>query len=276
MLAATSPALRADQSAAEALRTLAENLSGQFHGHLLDSMEQDAVEPVHRARVARRRFRAAITAFAPILDEDVADDLQDRARKLFRILGGIRDADVMADRLAGTGKAEDLEDEAGRQRQLARKKLRKQKADGFSDRVQQRLRGKNWRRTGRKAKVLRDAPVAVIATRALDRAWAVALSNGAELATMSPRALHELRKDLKVLRYLSEFFADLWPAAPHDSFLAILRNLQDDLGEVTDLELIRALGHDDGGRGAEPAARAGAHWKDLMAMGPWWQTEAGA
>ncbi len=192
------------------------------------------------------------------------------ARNLFRVLGEVRDADVIAARFAGTDRADALAKDAVNSRQKARKKLKKIKADGFSAWIIKRLKGKGWHCTGKKAKALREASIATLAAQALDRAWKNALSNGADLTVMSPRAQHELRKDLKMLRYLSEFFVEIWRTAPHGDFLEILRNLQDDLGEVTDLELARALGHATNEIATAEAQRAAQHWVALQGVGPWW------
>ena len=254
----------------QAFHILIETLALTFQSHLQAILSQDDAEPVHRARVTLRRLRTAIAAFAPMIDEDLAETMQFRARNLFRVLGEVRDADVMAMRFAGTDRAEALAKDALASRQKARKKLKKVKAEGFSAWIFKRLNSKTWCHTGKKAKGLREASVAILAAQALGRAWTHALSNGADLTVMSPRAQHELRKDLKMLRYLSEFFVEIWPAAPHDGFLATLRNLQDDLGEVTDLELARALGHATNELATAEAQRAAQHWVALQDAGPWW------
>lgn len=268
--AASQSTLLPNHSSEVAFQVLAEALTTVFHGHLQEIMEHEDVEPVHKARVALRRFRTAVSAFQPVIDEDLADAMQDRARALFRILGGIRDADVIAIRFAGTDLSEGLATDAQTQRRKARKKLKKHKAEAFSAWVLKRLKGKSWRRSGKKAKGLRDAPVAKLAAQSLDRAWKAAMSNGSDLDAMSPRAQHELRKDLKMLRYLTEFFVALWPTAPHETFLTLLCDLQDDLGEVTDSELARAFGHTDGDDSPNEPHQAAEHWSALRAAGPWW------
>ncbi|NEY91248.1 CHAD domain-containing protein [Tabrizicola oligotrophica] len=227
--------------------------------------------PPSRGTRTLRRLRAALKAFHPILDEDLADTLQDKSRALFRILGEVRDADVMALRFAEAQNAEATRDEAAHQRRRARKHLKRKKAEGFRTAVLRRLAGKGWRRGGKKAGALREAPVAVQAKAALNRAWAACLGNGPDLRQMRARTQHELRKDLKMLRYLTEFFEDLWPGAAQERFLATLRTLQDDLGEMTDTALARSLGHDDPSDLAPPQERAAQDWQALQAQGPWWQ-----
>lgn len=262
-----------DMSPTAALLHLADSLTAAVEANLTLLMADDSADPVHKARVALRRFRTLLDAFAPILDDDLSDALHDRSRALFRVLGAIRDADVMAARFAETDRAAKSATHAAHQREKGRKALKRKKAAGFRDWVQKRFSGKRWRQTGKKARTLREGPMTVLAALALDRAWAEALSNGADLLQMSARAQHDLRKDLKALRYLSEFFQDLWPEAPSDLFLADLRAMQDDLGEVSDSETARALGHDDTTDIGAPQSRAATAWASLVARGPWWQAD---
>lgn len=259
-----------DQTAAEALVHLANALAEAFQANLLALGESDAAEPVHKARVALRRFRTMVTAFEPILEDDLADTMQDRSRALFRILGAVRDADVMALRFAGTDRAEAVLNEAAHQRQKGRKHLKRKKAEAFQAWVSKRLAGRRWRQSGKKAKALREASVGVLAKSALTKAWLRCRSNGADLEAMSVRAQHDLRKDLKALRYLSEFFADLWPGDAQEMFLTHLRGLQDDLGEVTDSAVAVTLGHSDAADTSAHRARAAPAWSALLAQGPWW------
>lgn len=259
-----------DHDAADAFHFLADKLTEVFHVNLLALMADDSPEPVHRARVALRRFRAVLKAFAPILDDDLTDAMQVRARALFRLLGNIRDADVMAMRFAGTDRAEALTDEAAFQRRKTRKHLKRKKADRFRSWVLRRLATKGWRQAGKKAKALREAPVRVLAATGIGRAWADCTSNGPDLRVMSTRAQHDLRKDLKVLRYLTEFFADLWPGVAQDRFLSALRSLQDDLGEMTDTALAISLGHEVQPSTTPLQERPAKIWAALLDQGPWW------
>jgi CHAD domain-containing protein len=56
-------------------------------------------EDVHQARVATRRLRSDLRTFRPILDQAWAEGLRDDLRWLGGELGGVRDAEVLRDRL---------------------------------------------------------------------------------------------------------------------------------------------------------------------------------
>ena len=56
-------------------------------------------EDVHQARVATRRLRSHLRTFASLVDERWATGLSDELRWLGEVLGGVRDADVLLERL---------------------------------------------------------------------------------------------------------------------------------------------------------------------------------
>ena len=57
-------------------------------------------ESVHQARVATRRLRSDLRTFAPLLDPDWADGLREELRWLGEMLGDVRDADILSERLS--------------------------------------------------------------------------------------------------------------------------------------------------------------------------------
>jgi len=56
-------------------------------------------EDVHQARVATRRLRSDLRTFQPLLDREWVNSLRDELRWLGAELGGVRDAEVLRDRL---------------------------------------------------------------------------------------------------------------------------------------------------------------------------------
>jgi CHAD domain-containing protein len=56
-------------------------------------------EGVHQARVATRRLRSDLRTFAPLLQPAWVDHLRDELRELAALLGAVRDADVLLERL---------------------------------------------------------------------------------------------------------------------------------------------------------------------------------
>jgi len=97
------PPVSADTSAADVVRAAI----GAAVTLLLD---HDAVvragqdpEGVHQARVATRRLRAHLRAFADVLEPETAPRLRDELAWLAELLGAVRDTDVLSDRLRSAG-----------------------------------------------------------------------------------------------------------------------------------------------------------------------------
>jgi CHAD domain-containing protein len=81
-------------------------------------------------------------------------------------------------------------------------------------------------------------PVGEVAGRRIRKVMKKALRQGNALdAHSAPESFHELRKTLKKLRYLIEFFQSLYPAEEIRHFVASLKDLQDNMGEFQDLEV---------------------------------------
>lgn len=76
--------------ACQYLRQQLEKLRHELHG----IRRNEDIEPVHQARVASRRMRAALRMFADCFDAKKVARWQKRARKLTRGLGAARDKDV--------------------------------------------------------------------------------------------------------------------------------------------------------------------------------------
>jgi CHAD domain-containing protein len=210
---------------------------------LVDAVRADEPDAVHRMRVATRRLRSALATFEPLLEP--ADRLRDDARWLGRRLGAVRDAEVMAARLA--------EHASGL---------------GDDDAVAALARVLEERHRTAHAELVEalDSPRAGDLTRALDRFRAAPLVPGASgkdlrrrvrkdhrrvvrrleaaLAEDDPAVrdplLHEARKAAKRLRYAAEAVA---PAVgkPAVRLAAAAEELQEVLGEHQDAVTARAL-----------------------------------
>jgi CHAD domain-containing protein len=59
----------------------------------------DDPEDVHQARVGTRRLRSDLRTFRPLLAEEWAEPLRDELKWFAALLGGVRDADVLTERL---------------------------------------------------------------------------------------------------------------------------------------------------------------------------------
>ena len=261
-----APGIRAET----ALRRIVAACTVDIERQLARLMIDDSPDPAHAARVALRQLRAALTGFAPIIGRPTLTATKAEAKALFHQLGPLRDADVAA------AEALDAPETAARQAQAAtlRAALRKtlRKRPGAAE-MQARFAAKGWRRKGHKARRWRAGRVGPLAERALTRAWARVATHSPAVAPMSAADRHELRKDLKTLRYLCDFLGPLWPGKGRKRLLAHLAPLLDALGTLNDLAIARQHGPASAAaqaRASRAMAKAETAWRKLRKAGPFW------
>jgi len=108
-------------------------------------------------------------------------------------------------------------------------------------------------------------PIVVVASEHAWRAYRRVRRRERDLgATPKATALHRLRIDCKKLRYLMQFFHDLYPREEIGSVIQALKRLQDNLGEINDLQVQRARLQEMAG---QMVAEQRASAATLMAMG---------
>jgi len=86
------------KAAAVILDHIAEQVEAIITGDARVRAEED--DAVHDMRVGTRRLRSALATFRPFLDQRQTEPLRDEARWLGQELGRLRDAEVLAERLA--------------------------------------------------------------------------------------------------------------------------------------------------------------------------------
>lgn len=235
-------------------------------------------EGTHRTRVALRRLRSVMDGFRPILDKPATAPLKDEAKALFRLIGQLRDAEINARAHEATPGAETRAKDVEDLRSTVRAALTAQDAQGFALRSMTLLQAQTWHRPGSKAKERRNGPLKPVAERALDAAWATCSAYGPDLATLASDIRHSFRKDMKTLRYLCDFFLPLWPKRKAKTFYATMEALQDELGILTDIAMMRGLIAPDEQAAAEQdqqtsaaLAKACGLWRKLSDQGVWWR-----
>jgi CHAD domain-containing protein len=90
-----------------------------------------------------------------------------------------------------------------------------------------------------------EGGVRALATHQLERQWRKVRRRGAELGRLDADSEHQLRIDIKKLRYAAEFLASLYPTRPEAgrsrSFIAALKALQERLGIANDHRIANAV-----------------------------------
>jgi CHAD domain-containing protein len=196
-------------------------------------------EAVHDARVACRRIRSHLKMFHPTLDRDWADGIRREARWLASLLGGVRDAEVLHERLRS--RLVELYDPAevgaallvslDTRRSKARRRLLESLA---SDRYPALLwavveAAREPRGRGRRAGRPADRAPALLA-----EPWrALEVSVKDARRTEADDALHRVRIDTKQVRYGAEAIVPVAGGGAR-RFAADAKRLQEVLGEHQD------------------------------------------
>lgn len=269
--------LSKDVTAQKALRLMIMTTSDDFDLHFNQLMTSDDPEGPHGARIALRRIRSVLSGFSPLIDRRVLSEQKGEARFLFRLIGTLRDADVRAEGLASVQAQNASQDHLRRIRADLRAAMTTHQAQTYATRLCTLFQGRSWKRKGGKAKHWRKAPVRKIAVRALNRALSGCSAYGKSLADLSQAKRHALRKELKALRYLSEYFDDLWSGKNKENFLKRLRSLQDNLGIMNDINMIRDTSEPDqtaqerlDARTAKALAKSDKDWRKLRKTPVFW------
>jgi len=117
-----------------------------------------------------------------------------------------------------------------------------------------------------------NEPIVALASRVIRKRYRKALARGRHAGEGAASAtLHELRKSGKKLRYLIESFRELYPDEEVRDALKLLKELQDVLGRLVDLNVQRRLLREwlpraETARGLPPAALMAAQTLDVLLL----------
>ena len=171
----------------------------------------DDPEDVHQARVGARRLRSDLRTFRTLLDPAWREELEGELRWLGEVLGAVRDADVLAERLARQGAELPVEDAIGvrnllqrleRDREIARVRLLEaMDGDRYVELLDRLVEAARAPRTLPEA----DAPAAKVLPRLVRKPWRQLRREVRALAADPPDdALHRVRIRAKRARYAAE------------------------------------------------------------------------
>ena len=215
----------------------------------------DGPEWVHVARVATRKLRNDLRVFGPILDATWAADVRARLKKLGRLLGAVRDADVLGERVRRLAQRLSARDEAGAAPILAY--LHSTRATAAAALLLQLSAPWYAQLLETLVAAARDGPRLRVANRRVRRSAAIArimappwkvLERAVRRCGSSTdvAALHRIRIRAKAVRYTADAVGPLVPRrrrAAYERFIRRIARMQDQLGELHDTALDRdALG----------------------------------
>lgn len=275
----------------------------QIASNVLASAQNDDPEGPHQLRVGLRRLRSAFLIFRSVLDGKQVERLNAEARWLGAEVGRLRDLDVLSGAIVqkelavdplvpGLARlARDLASRAAAERRHLGDTLRGRRVQALLIDLSRFIATSDLRQgCGHSRKSQRLIPIRTYAAQAFDRRWRKVLRNEHDIDGLDPAERHELRKELKKLRYATDFLAGIFPEGQPDRFIKLVKTLQDDFGTMNDSELTaRMLGEQPvrtqkslrmkaenhviavTRRRAERAwSRAVAQWPDLRESRPFW------
>ena len=209
---------------------------------------------LHQLRVGLRRLRAGLSVFKGMLDAEGLSLARRETRWLAGELAQARDIDVFLRNAAGP---DEIEESPGRAALF--RALRIAQADAYERALgaarSARFRALlltlgEWIEVGTwlrlsddKLRSLRDGPATALAAPVLERLQRRVRRRSRGFLRLRSADRHELRKEAKKLRYAAAFFAAAFPKHPkrRARFVALLRVLQDQLGELNDMAVARTV-----------------------------------
>jgi triphosphatase len=256
---ATPISLDPGMNCGEAFRAVAYNCLRQFVANERAVCAGHA-EALHQMRVGLRRLRAAIGAFKELTAGPAQDNIKAELRWIMQSLGPARDLDVFATDVLEPLSATRMSDArfADAYRAFLRRRAKAHASAAGSVRSD-RFRGAlldvaAWVEAGPSTiehGAARERDVRQHAAGLLRRLRKRIREIDEPLGKLAPRQRHKLRIRAKTLRYTIEFFAGLFPGKENlrrrETALRALKNLQDALGALNDLEAWKRLaadGHD--------------------------------
>jgi inorganic triphosphatase YgiF len=289
---ALNPEIEAEATAEEAARTILFECIAQISENIAFVRADSRPEGPHQLRVGLRRLRSAMALLHSTIGCPQADRLRQEARWLAAEVGALRDLDALVNDIILPSARFHVGERTLLPLALAFSPLREKQLAGLrttlaGKRVQDfvldllcLVHTRGWRQAGFE-EIAGDAgqPVEAIATDALDAVWRRVRKRARQIETLDIEARHELRKELKKLRYAIEFLGSLYPRRRLRTFLRLLKTLQETFGFLNDsamagrllsqsgLEGMGIAGHDRaaGWISGEAQAKADAAWKHAIA-----------
>ncbi len=251
-LKASTPQIDGTQTCGEAFREICRAATDQILHNWAVVLQSNDPEGTHQMRIGVRRLRSALKILRPVLDGEGLRAVEQDARDLARLLSELRDADALASDVVGPAAAtrESDADFAALKDALARTRTTRR------ENVRAELKGRPWsslqvklamlpecidRLAGEEAAKALARPMGKVVSKGLAKRWRRVVNSGRRLDELSAMERHEMRKDLKTLRYSIELVAPIYRRKDVRRFTAKLRELQDMFGYLNDVEMAEKL-----------------------------------
>ncbi len=210
----------------------------------------DDPEGLHQLRVGLRRLRSALKVFGPVLGRKATARLEQEARWAAVAAGELRDIDVLIADIVEPPKStapadvpfDALIEKLVAQRDVVKRNviehLSSARMNDLIIDLAAYVEGRHWQgyKKGR-ARKKRAAATKAFAPVALDKRWKTVARQMKRFDRLTIEQRHDLRKDLKKLRYTLEYFVDLYSQKKCQAFLKSMKKLQNAFGYLNDVVL---------------------------------------
>ena len=246
------PELTADMSVEDAFKAIGGSAAEQILGNWRILYLLDDPEVPHQLRIGLRRLRTGLRIFAAVAADKDLKRLSKAARNLGRVVGHLRNADVLVEDIAEPAIAALGKDRrhAALLDYLAEARLRERQN------VRTLIAGKDWTRLKLNCmlfdqaveRALHRAPDRIaarkfpaVAAEALENTWQEVRERGRGFADHKIAERHEMRKTLKTMRYASDYLMPIYPGPDSRTFFERLRGLQNVFGYLNDVAMAEEL-----------------------------------
>lgn len=238
----------AAMTAQTAFAAIAQTCIAHMLANVAGAQQGSDAEYVHQLRVGIRRLRGAFSAFRDVITKAERQHLSAELRWLLQELGPAREWDVL---LANTfvPLLKRFHHREGLQRikslveahrasgyERAGKSLRSLRATALLLQLAEWLDA--WMLRGQIAEAPAQTslhrPIGELAADVLQARHKKVTKLGHKIRKLDAGELHQLRIEIKKLRYATEFFHALWPKRASERYIAALKDLQDVLGAMND------------------------------------------
>lgn len=302
---ATDVRLRPTMTVEQAVREILRECVDQIAVNIEVVRALDAPEGPHQLRIGLRRLRSMLAIFADVARSGDLTRLEGEARWLAATVGALRDLDVAKDEIVAREAGahpqeaalrsllETLDAEAARQRATLRTELGGARTQTLLLDLVKFVETRGWLVPEELAQTARLAtPILLVAGAALDQRWRKVRKRARRIDALDGEQRHDLRKELKKLRYAIEFFASLYDEKKVKPMIRRLKSLQTVFGALNDAAMLgpildrselvpvgdavaqRAAGWVLGASQARAEiewADAKAQWRKLRKTGPFWR-----
>jgi inorganic triphosphatase YgiF len=243
---AGKPGVNRDQTSGQAFAQIFLSAREQIVQNRTVVLQTDIPEGAHQLRVGLTRLRSAHRALKSFIDSPMLCEMEEDARALSRAVGQLRDAgvlieDIFAPVAGGLPRGPGFDD--------LLKALEAHRAAAECE-ARRALNAEHWSRlllslTLWPSILERDPalqqPVEDYARKALQKRWKKVAKCGRALRSLDAAQQHKMRRSLKKLRYMVEFFEPLFSTGEVGPFVKQLKKLQDVFGYMNDVRMAAQL-----------------------------------